>query len=402
MKQFTTILLLLTIGSKLCFSQTAFNVATYNPTPETFKYLLLKNSEIDANDTVNEAILDLVNPMLIDSVVSRKKEHHQVFLVGWLIHAFGGYNWRAITPVKQKFVGTAMHNSRSNEEQYTEYDINFDLNFHLKKYIDNVFFCYDCQKKTRRQDVRRSHHTDYDRPPFVRDTNNVDISMYSLHCELTPARNFRPQLHYLFYPTQPGLELKDHPNFGTARPSMGFYGVNCMDCNHNCHPEIHPYEWVWWLNLQASSSTAKTWLVGLFHESSNRFHEWSHNPMVGSITLPFAYQIKGDAQTELQVNVEHLVFNKFMDKEMPKLNVPDNAIGTKESSKAISFEIAGAAPVKGLINFKDVLVTDGLKYWFSNLNYDATNHILSGYLNMATAVKDLYTTKITFTEGVMP
>ena len=102
----TTLLVLITILAHLSFGQTSYKISTYNTTGRVFKNLLLSNEAVEANDTLNEEILDLVQPMVNDSVLGRKKEHHQLFLVGWLIHAFGDYNWRAVSMVKQKFVGT--------------------------------------------------------------------------------------------------------------------------------------------------------------------------------------------------------------------------------------------------------------------------------------------------------
>ena len=74
-------------------AQVSYPISTFNSTSVTFRNLLLTNQQIEDNDTINEEIVDLVTPMVIDSVLDRKKEHHQVFLVGWMIHAFGDYNW---------------------------------------------------------------------------------------------------------------------------------------------------------------------------------------------------------------------------------------------------------------------------------------------------------------------
>ena len=396
MKYILALIALTTFSVNLCLAQT-FKIATNNPTSSEFKLLLLTNSEIEANDTVNERILDLVNPSLKDSMLHRKFEHHQLFLVGWMIHAFGGYNWRPVSMIKQKFVGTVNRNSRSGEEEYTEYDINFDLNFHLKKYLWLTFDAYDRQKKIGRQDFRgKKHRTNYSLSPFQRDTNNIDITRYRMHCELTPTASFRPQLHYLFYPTQPGLTLKEHPNFGTDLPSMGFYGASCLDCNHNCHPEIHPYEWTWWLNLHTGEEKSRTWLVGLFHEGSNRFAHWSRNPMTGKIAIPFAYRFKEGEPHNRTIGIEHLVFNRFLDNELSKYQLPDSTIDVKQRIHNISISDNKGQLFSMLIEFKDALPTDGLKYWFSDLNWDDKEMILSGYFNFGTSIKDLYTTKIIF------
>jgi len=388
--------LLITILAQFSFAQTNYQISTYNATGRVFKNLLLSNAAIEANDTVNEEILDLVTPLVHDSILGRKKEHHQLFLVGWLIHAFGDYNWRAVSMVKSKYVGTVRSNARSGEEEYTEYDINYDLNFHLLKYLDKAFNSYDTQRSYHRQDFRPSHKTNYNAPPFVRDTNDIDITRYRVHCEMTPPREFRVQLHYLFFPTQPGLELKDHPNFGTDHPTMGFYGANCLDCNHNCHPELHPYEWTWWLNLHGTDPEAKTWLVGLFYEGSNRFRHWSRTPKIGKISIPFAYVMRNDKSTNPSINIEHLVFNKFLDKDVTRIGIPDNTFGSRLENSNLSITDGNSNKYNITVHFKDVLLTDGLKYWLSDINWDEQNHILSGYFNVAAAVKELYTTRITF------
>jgi hypothetical protein len=383
-------------------AQISYRVTSHNPTPEAYRYLLLSNTAIEANDTINEKILDLVNPMVTDSVLGRKKEHHQLFLVGWLIHAFGDYNWRAIDMVKKKFVGTVRETARSGGFEYSEWDINFDLNFHLEKYLRQTFYCYDCQKKIHRQNFpdkrHRKHKTNYDGPPFVRDTNNINIAQYRLHCELTPPPNFIPQLNYLFFPTLPGGgDVSTHPNFRSEHPSMGFYGASCLDCNHNCHPELHPYEWAWWMNLHTGDEQAKTWNIGLFYEGSNRFKHWSHNPKTGTTTIPFAFEIKDNGH-QPSIEIEHLVFNAFVDSNLRKLHLPDTLIDTKQQKLVVNIKDDNGKIFPINISFNNALPTEGLKYWFSNVNWDEKSHILSGYLNMGLSVKDVYTARITFRE----
>ncbi len=401
MRVFLICLLVAMAFCKPAKAQINYRITSHNNTGEAFKYLLLSNAALDKNDTIREKILDLVNPMVLDSVIKRKKEHHQLFLVGWLIHAFGDYNWRAISNTKQKFVGTVHETARSGGFEYTEWDINFDLNFHLDKYLRQTFYCYDCQKKIHRQNFpdrrHRKHKTDYNAPPFVRDSNNINIAKYRLHCELTPPPAFIPQLNYLFFPTLPAAgDISTHPNFGTSHPSMGMYGVNCLDCNHNCHPELHPYEWVWWMNLHNGDANAKTWLVGLFYEGSNRFKHWSHNPKTGTTTIPFSFEIKDAQAPHPKIEIEHLVFNTFVDSNMYKLHLPDTLISTKLQNYTVNITDVNGRIFPIDLHFTNALLTDGLKYWFSNLNWDEQNHILSGYLNMGVSVKDLYTTRITF------
>ncbi len=397
MKKNLLLVFLTAILHQTSFTQTSFRISSFQPTAADFKYLLLTNKEIADNDTTNEKIVDLVEPMLLDSVLLRKKQHHRLFLVGWLIHAFGGYNWRAVDMHKQKFVGTVINEGRSGAAEYTEYDIKYHLNFHLKKYLFKDFAAYDLERKYHRQDIRPSHHTDYKVAPYVRDTNNIDASQYELGCELTPPLPFIPQLNYLFFPTLPGGgSCKEHPNFECKNPSMGFYGSYCLDCNHNCHPEMHPYEWTWWLNLQNETLTDKTWLIGLFHEGSNRFPKWSRNPMSGEIKIPFAFHYDELLANSLHINIDHLVFSKFENEESKKLNAPKEMFGTKTLDDVLAFVVNDSIKFSGLLRFNHIIETDALKYWFTDLNFDMANSLLTGYMHFAVSVQDLYTTKIKF------
>jgi hypothetical protein len=385
-------LILLNLSVK---AQLSIELSSKSKTSKEFQYLLLTNEEVNKNDVINESIVDLVQPMLVDSMISKKKQHHKLGPLGWFIHTFGNFNWRAMTMVKEKFVGKMVRHSRSGEEQYTEYDVNFDLHFHLKKYLWRVFEAYDRQATIKRQDVRRSHRTDYTTIPFVRDTNNLDIKDYRLHCELTPPRAFRPQLNYLFYPTIPGGgDVKDHPNFESENIAVGFYGVFCLDCNHSCHPELHPYEWMWWLKaVKDDKSNQKIWNLGLFHESSNRMKNWSVNPMKGMIKIPFAFQLDASQKS---IEIKHLVMNEFVEEGLKDFNIPSSFFKnnsksqiitvTDNSQKLADIEIIHSQPIK----------TNGLKYWMSEINYDPELKVISGYLNMAVAVKDLYTTQLIF------
>ena len=163
------------------FSQ-KFEIVSYQKTPESFLHLLKSNDEISKNDTLNELLVDMLVPTLLDSMIYRKKQHHKLGPLGWLISTFGNFNWRAFSMKKEKFVGTVVRTSRSGEEQYTEYDVNFDLNFHLHKYLHRVFEMYDRQGKIKRQDFTSKRKIDFKASPFVRDTNNIDIRSYRLHC----------------------------------------------------------------------------------------------------------------------------------------------------------------------------------------------------------------------------
>ena len=399
--------LLLVTTSQISFAQITYPISTYTATSESFRYLLMTNKQIEDNDTINEKVIDLVTPMVLDSMIMRKKEHHQVFLLGWLIHALGDYNWRAMKMGKEKFVGTVRGNPHtSGKEIYTEYDVNFNLFCHLPKYLGKVFESYDRQAQIGRQDylshiVRKHpkhhrHHTiNYKAEPFVRDSSHIDVYRYRLHCEVTPQRAYRTMLNSLFFPVTDQLDLDKHPSFGSLYPSMGFYGVHCLDCNHTCHPEIHPYEWAWWINLHNGTVKDKTWMIGLFKDASNRFHHWSQNPKAGKVSVPFAYKVDDKAATNRTITIEHRVFGPFVDSNLVKLNLPATVFNTDQKSVEVKLTDDKGSAIPVIVNFSSAMVHAGLRYWFSDVNWDEKDHILSGYINMATSVQDVYTVRVT-------
>jgi hypothetical protein len=50
-----------------------------------------------------------------------------------------------------------------------------------------------------------------------------------------------------------------------------------------------------------------------------------------------------------------------------------------------------AALTPARLSFTNPILTGGLRYWFSDVNWDEQNHLLSGYFNVGTSVRDLYT-----------
>jgi hypothetical protein len=375
--------------------QIEYTISSYHTTSSDFATLLLTNEQIENNDTLNEKALDLVSVTVQDSIIERQKEHHHLFLIGWFIHTFGGFDWRSTDPVKEKFVGTVKSYTRSVKERYSELDINFNLYFHLHKYLWHMFRAVDIQRNIARQDIRSHQKIDYTQAPYVRDSDHIDMTQYRLHCELTPPRHFRSQLHELFYPIYSGMDLAQHSNFGTRYPSMGFYGVNCLDCNHSCHSELHPYEWIWWMNLHTPSQTDKTWLVGLMKDGSSRFHHWSHNPKTGRISIPFALTIHSTSIPS-KIKVDHLVYGSFVETGLISIHMPSAIISTDSAQVSVSIKGEGVPDIPIEISFNHAIPTAGLRYWLSDLNWDTHNKTISGYFNMATSVIDGYTMRVTF------
>jgi hypothetical protein len=105
--------------------------------------------------------------------------------------------------------------------------------------------------------------------------------------------------------------------------------------------------------------------------------------------------IKDTGVNTRAITIEHLVFFRFIDSNLAKLNIPPSAFSTEKRNltatladdKGHSFPIA--------IAFTNEMVGTGLRYWFTDVNYDRDSHILSGWFNVGTSVRDIYTMKVT-------
>jgi hypothetical protein len=371
------------------------NIFAQSSISPDFQLLRLSNGEIRQNDTINERIIDLVSVGVLDSVITKKRQHHRLFFVGWAISTFAGYNWRPLNFTKQKIVGTVERASRSNEAEFTEHDVNFDMYFNTQKYLQKAFQGYDRQGEIKRQDFRRGKHLkDYTVPPFKRDTHNIDKWEYRIHAELTPPAAFRQQLNLLFYPVFHNQSLATHPNVQDPKPTIGVYGVYCSDCNHSCQPELHPYEWIWWLKTSDSLSINKQWTACLFHESSNRFPDWSSSPKIGTIAIPFSFDVtkKGTIKFET-ITFDELIPNGAfafvpkseisysMDFEQKLVNIP---LG----KKGYDVKITNSLPIP----------SNGLQYWIETIGYDAEKQTINGCIHFSIATRSLFAFKVTMGE----
>jgi len=374
------------------FSQTlTLPVNTYQPTGPVFLELLNEKDTIRQDSVLNERLLDLVKVHLTDSVLTRKTQRHQLFGAA-LIRLFG-FRWETITWRKEKYIGTSIKPIRvQGEEKYTEFDINFDLVPHLPRYIDLAWLGRQRQKEI----GKHSRKTDYSVPPFISPDSSPSLRPYKLHCELTPLRQYRPMLNEYFYPTIRGNRLKQHVNFGETFPSIGLYGPFVSDCNHGCHPEIHPYEWIWWLNVNPAMDRPrlKSWLLGLFREGSNRMPRWSPKPRTGAIALPFIFPANAGRP---EILIEHLVFGPFDEEALlEKIALPAIARPFDFRKKMIEVEIPGQPPIAIRLSTNNPLSGPGIYWWIGEVNFDVEKGLVSGYLHIALSVEDLYTARVTF------
>jgi hypothetical protein len=221
--------------------------------------------------------------------------------------------------------------------------------------------------------------------------------VYDLHCELTPPKKMRDSVNAYFYPCMHGCNLDRHPNFYDMKPTVGLYGVFVLDCNHACHPEIHPYEWLWWMKTtaedRANNNFNKNWMLGFFKESSNRFILWSRPPRVGTISIPFIFKT---SESTSYLKLHHVVTGKFKPKGIAKIKdrIPANTHEFNFSDTLIKLQLSENKSFPLHLTTNKIIATPALQWWFSDVQTDEQNNWVWGYFNIVVSVKDGYTGKL--------
>lgn len=391
MKKALFLLLLPTIA----FGQGQLTVSSFGKTSEKWLLLTKDRQFISDNDSLNEELVDLVKAFSIDSILPSKSQRHRVGEAGWIISIFG-YKWKALNMTKQKFVGTERDGIRvpGHGPRFTEYDVNFNLIPRIKKYIDITWIGIVQQ----RDKNRFNRIKNFDEAPWVYPETLENIKRYRMHCEITPPQEYLPLLNEKFYPVMTPNSSKEHPNIGSDYTTFGLYGAFVADYNHTGHPEIHPYEWLWWYDTHPDrlKETGQTWYVGYMKEASNRFRGWykKKEPRVGQVSVPFVFDLKNDT---LQITLEHLLHDMFNAEWLSKLQgIPETASDLYFSEKTLTFTDAG---LKGKVirySTSNPIRREGMKTWFSNLNWDKEKGLLTGYLNLGVSVENVYGAKVSF------
>lgn len=367
---------------QVLFAQNSITINSYNTTDNVMLQLYNYTTDVYAkNEQSLHEITDLVTVNVMDSIFKRKFQRHRVF-GGGIIHLLG-YKWRAYETEKQKFVGWVnqqyLHGVEA-KHHFTEYDINYDLIPVLPKYQAYVYGMYQKQLHYKRNKKRK----DTANEPYVFPKNESDLTKYRLHCENTPPEEFRSMLSTLSYPIHWVNPTDVHYNFEQKHPVVGMYGVMCLDCNHSCHPEMHPYEWFWWLNTTTEKSF---WNINLIRETSNRFKKWSPSPRTGKISIPFVFNIDKD---KLVIEINHKLFSNFDEQAFKFLDVEGKSYFFNNLLTEFQIEM----PDKQIktINVKSNVVVPykALAFYISNLNLDEKNNLLSGYFNLLVSVKEAY------------
>lgn len=343
----------------------------------------LNNSDYFLKNKVqNHLAVDMVDAYTLDSTFTRKTERHRVF-GGGIIRVLG-FRWKSIDQTRKKMVGWVNKHYLHDidyEAHFTEYDINYDLIPELDKYKDLAYDAYQAQLGMKKAKKKKQK----DEEPFIYPSEDSDLTRYRFHCEVTPAVEFRSQLNAMFYPVHRNNDLSKHPNFMNPHPVMGMYGVYVLDCNHSCHPEIHPYEWIWWLNLTEEKTS---WNVGFMRDVSNRFKHWSSAPRTGGINIPFSFSLE---EKDWTIHVDHQMFGNFSEEGFNQLSLDGDYYTFNELER--EFKLEGLeATITVLSNVK--IPYESAQYAIKNVKLDTNNQILSGELFLAMSINEVYTAEI--------
>lgn len=379
---FVLILIVSTLSAQKKEPATAsFPVKQVDEVSAEWLELLTPNPEIREDKILNERLMDLVQAYEVDSILPKRWARHKV--IGGGVIALFGRRWHPLQRTRSKLVGTSIRSYQAPDKPlFTEYDIKYNLVPHLDKYLLESYDAHQAQleKNARMKDVDKTT------APFVEPTPET-IEKYKFHNELTPPKHLHAQLDSLFFPCVRGTKHVDHINFGEEHISMGMYGVKVLDCNHRCWPEMHPYEWVWWLELNPKHddrAKEKRWLVGLIEEASSRFKSWSKGPRRGVISIPFTLK-NGENQN---VIIEHLVTEGMSNKGLKELTeAPENALSLTDQQFVVEM---GTSKLVMSTN----MPLEGAKWWLSDVVTDGD--VTRGYLKLAIATDVLWTARITF------
>ena len=395
MRNFYLILLFLVSAQLAYASSDTLQARVTDTIPKTFLNLRIANDSISNNDKLNEEIVDMVNVDERDRKVPTPYTTHQGgVLGGWFIRMIG-YYWQSVDRQRYKFVGTNVDglSMPGEKDELTEHDINFNLVPHIPSYMNFVYRGRTAQ--TKRRQFRRARHHDVTKPPYIEPTLST-VDVYDIHCELTPPKRMRDSVNALFYPALHGFNLDKHPNFLDMKPTIGLYGVFILDCNHACHPEIHPYEWLWWLKLtpqeKANGNFNKTWLLGFFKESSNRFILWSRSPRVGTISVPFLIKTS-EAKSYLKFST--LVPGRFRPHGIKLMKgLPEHRSSFDFSDTILTIQLGNGKTFPLHLTNNTRIKSSALNWWISDLQTDPKGEWIWGHFNMVVSVKDGYNAKL--------
>jgi hypothetical protein len=358
---------------------------------EAWSLLQKPDAQLRSEVIATEQILDLVNASVLDSLIGTDKQRLKG-LGGWIIQHAAARYWTHYTDAKQKYIGTNSRPYHIYNGVGDEVDVNVFIMPHLPRYVNMVAEGF----KVALSRNRSENGFRFDQPdnfPLPTELKYQDRGYLTVECEVTPPQQYAELLEQQFFPTREGsYHLDSLPHFGTKHPSMGMTGVWCMDCNHNCRPEIHPIEWIWWLDLspeRAGSAHSKSWMVALMVDGSNRFNDWRPSPAAGAIDLPFF--LPTGAQ-QLNIRLAKIAADPVL------ADSADYFVGTGiTGDTTMVFQLSE----NGLPGYPDIQIqlegnwpAAGLGFYF--LDLQAAEGGTRGYLRIAGQVESLLAFRATF------
>lgn len=379
-RSFLCLLILLAISQSALPAQTAI------------QSLVLDDVKLREDIIATEQVLDLVNAVVLDSVIEDKKQRHKGF-GGWMLQRVLTRYWVSLDSNKRKYVGTCSRQYKIYDGIADEFDMNIFLMPHLPSYIDMAAKAFEVARKKPRGDKAFR----YDSPenyPLPEKLKYKDFGYFTVECELTPPNQFREILDANFLPMTAGHQaLEEHPNFGQQYPSFGMTGTWCLDCNHNCRPEIHPIEWLWWLDMSADrpgGPHAKSWMLSLMNDASNRFNDWSPSPMQGSIALPFALPVQAESMT---INLQHIASDEIENSEPSVLPEGQSIIQPGVVKASIAKPDGGNLTVA--ISADQGWKGNDFSIDWGELKLDKENQVYTGFVRIHVAIATVFASRVT-------
>lgn len=383
-KQLLSILFALPLG---LMAQKTIEVTQQALAPASVLHLLEPDVNWKKDVETVESVLDLADAWTTDSVLVDKRQY---LSGGWgkLGKRLNRY-WEYLSPQKQKYVATCSRPYKVYDGLAKEVDMNIFLMPHLSTYIEMVRGGFNAAFQVGRSE----RHYRYDQPdyPCPEELRFGDLGYLTVECEGTPHVDYRDSLAAVFIPTGEGKHyLSEHGNFGVKYPSMGLYGPWVMDCNHNCRPEIHPIDWMWWLDLsedRPGSEKAKSWMIGLVRDGSERFDTWSPSPITGAIRVPVAFPMDAPAA---HIELETLVASPL---DADALSEKLSGLEGEQGSANYRLKGMGNQGIDLEVRFPEP--GEGLLWNLSEFQYDAQNRVVWGYLELYVSAQELYTARVT-------
>ncbi|MEY3441764.1 MAG: hypothetical protein RLZZ519_45 [Bacteroidota bacterium] len=353
-------------------------------TAEGWAALQTDNATLRGDVIRTEKAIDLVQASVADSIVEKNKQRLKGF-GGWILQRTASRFWLMYDERKQKYVGTSSRPFHIYDGMADEVDVNIFLMPHLKNYIQMVRTGFDQARERPRGD----NAFRFDAPegyPLPEELKFEDRGYITIECEVTPPQKFAGVLEKELFPVKDGdYALDTIPGFGTKNTSFGMTGVWCMDCNHNCRPEIHPIEWLWWMDLSENRPATQTWHATLMVDGSNRFHDWSPSPISGEIAIPFFVT---DYTRHLEFNLKHIVSDP-VSKAEASLPLPETAFQSADTTFRVPITIPDSKrqAINADLNVQGGWPSTSTHYWISNLK--AVEGGYGGYFHVSTTAESM-------------